>query len=251
MITRNGYIADSLEELPFKDIEATIIDLNGDNYINDWERRELLGDYMRERWGRLQETFEYTEENVRRINEANELLKASAERLARKAWRLYHAEKEHISRHPHGTFNNVSIETHLYVPRSVEMDKDKDGNLLPLVMGDVDETLWDALAAYYRLERCGGAMMSGHLYSIDDDYKSEDDFVSNVLWGSSCEEDPKSRSWGHDCLMDTEAVKDICFVWPFHSLVSHEYMALSDLIRIKGYKESITVEYVRIDNEND
>lgn len=247
MITRNGYIADNLERLSIGDIEATIIDLSRDNYINEWNRRELLGDYMRERWYKLQKAFEYTEENIWRLNEANELLKASAERVARKAWRLYHTEKEHFARHPHETFNNVSVDTHLYVPCCYETDKKRN----PLIVGDVEETLWDALAAYYKIERSGGIMMSCHLYSIDDDYKSEDDFVSNVLWGSSYEEDPKLRSWGHDCLMDMEAVKDICFVWPFHSLVSHEYMALSDLIKIRGYKESITVEYGRTDNEDD
>lgn len=247
MITRYGYITDNLYDLPLEDIEATIIDLGKDNYINDHERQSLMSDYMGARWTKLQDSFEYTPENVKLLNEANELLKSSAERVARKAWRMCHAEWENMKAKPYKSFNYVDLSTHLHVPHCYETDKDEN----PLVVGDVDERLWDALVGYYRLERCGGAMMSGHLYSHDRYCKCEDDFVCEVLWGLPYEEDTKKRNWGHDCLMDMDATRDICFVWPFHSLVSHEYVALSDLIKIKGYKESITVEYGRMDDEND
>jgi len=247
MNTRHGYISDNLERLSLKDIEATLIDLDHDNYINDWERRDLQCDYMQERWYRLQYSFEYTDENVRKLGEANELIKMSAERLARKAWRIYQAEKKSLKEHPRKNFNRVDLKCHLFVPRCYETDNEER----PLVEGDVDETLWNTLVSYWRLERCSGAMLSGYLYSHDEYCKTEDDFVSDVLWGSTCDEDPKRRSWGHDCLMDRKATDNICFVWPFHSLVSHEYVSLCDLIKIRGYKEAITVEYGKDDDKND
>lgn len=246
MITHYGYIADheSIYGMPQKDLEATIIDLDKDRYINEWDRRDLLNDYMSARWCMLQKSFEYTAENVRLLNDANELLKASAERVARKAWRIFQAELENLKAHPCKTFNYVIVGAHLHVPYSY--DTGKDGN--PLIAGDTDETLWDALTSFYRLERSGGILLPCNLYSYDNDYKSEDDFVCHVLWGLFFEEDPQERNWGHDCLMDMKATKDICFAWPFHSLVSHEYMTLGDLIKIRGYKEAITVEYGRIDD---
>lgn len=251
MTTRYGYIADpdSIYDLPLKDLEATIIDLDRDRYINEWEKRDLLSDYMSARWSMLQKQFEYTEENVRRLNDANELLKASAERVARKAWRIFQAEKTALSLTGEvgwgcKTFNYVIVKAHLYVPFCYETNKGG----LPFITDDVDETLWDALASYYRLERSGGILLPGTLYSYDESYKSEDDFVCQVLWSLPYEEEPQQRNWGHDCLMDMEATNGICFAWPFHSLVSHEYMALCDLIKIKGYKESITVEYGRMDD---
>lgn len=247
MTTRYGYISnpDAIYDMPQKDLEATIIDLDRDRYINEWERRDLLNDYMSARWGIMQKQFEYTDENVRLLNEANELLKASAERVARKAWRVFQAEKESLQAYPCKTFYYVMVEAHLHVPYSFGMDKDGQ----PLVVGDVDETLWDALTSFYRLERSGGILLPGSLYSYGESYKSEDDFVCQVLWSLPYDEDPKARNWGYDCLMDMEATKDICFAWPFHSLVSHEHMALSNLIKIRGYKESITVEYGRMDDK--
>lgn len=244
MITRYGYITDDLDKLSLEDLEATLIDLDKDSYIDDWERWNLMSDYMSARWVKLQKAFEYTHENIKLLNDANELLKASAERVARKAWRMCMAERAALAERPCKSFNYVDIETHLYVPHCFETDN--DGN--PLVVGDVDERLWEVLVSYYRHERSGGAMMSGHLYTFDQFVKSEDDFVCEVLWSLPFEDNPKIRNWGHDCLMDMEATKDICFVWPFHSLVSHEYLALSDLIKIRGYKEAITVEYGKNDN---
>lgn len=251
MITRYGYIADpdAIYEMPVKDLEAAIIDLDRDRYINEWEKRDLLNDYMSARWCIMQKQFEYTKENVHRLNEANELLKASAERVARKAWRVFQTEKAALfpaegTGDGCKTFNYVTVEAHLHVPYCYE--KDKGG--LPLIAGDVDETLWDALTSFYRLERNGGILLPGSLCSYGEQYDSEDDFVCEVLWSLPYDEDPKKRNWGHDCLIDMEATKDICFAWPFHSLVSHEYMALSDLIKIRGYKESITVEYGRMDD---
>jgi hypothetical protein len=243
MLIKQGYITGNLDELNAYDLECTIEDLDHSLFLDNGVRNELMEEYIQERWFKRQEMFQYTPENIKKLDEANELLKRSTEKISRRAWKIFQMERESMRRNPVKTFNQIEVEPHLMVPHAYEFYPKS------VFDGKIDVGLWDSLADYYHLERVGGILMGSSLSTMFDNDMSEDDYVSNSLWGVGIDETEKITSWGHGCMMDEDATKDICFVWPFHQLVSHENMTLSDLIKIKEYKELINVEYWRNDDD--
>ena len=60
--------------------------------------------------------------------------------------------------------------------------------------------------------------------------------IREVVYG--CQGDEKPTSWGMAGL-DRGKIKDICFVWPFHTQFEHCGFAMADILKIEGFNLEI------------
>lgn len=231
---RDGYLYESeeLERLPVDILEDIIIRIYRDDYLSRDAKEDLLKEYLGRRKHLLDKSFQYTDLNIQRLREMNELIERQSIEAIRTAYQIYQDELAEKAAHPE-TYVDREIKPMLKIPNDIYYDEQTD-----LIFTEKEEWIWNILCSPYNRSYwtfdmlCSMAILRTSRPDADCDA-----LIRECVYG--CEANEVFTSWGDVMCLDREKVKDILFVWPYHTVYDFCCFAMTDLFKIKKFNIKI------------
>lgn len=232
---KEGYLYDEevLYTLPVNVLEDIILRIHRDAYLSKNMQEELLKDYLSARKYALDKTFSYTEENLKQLADMNRLLEQQSIEAIQIAWQVYQEELAEKISHA-DTYRDVRITPYLYVPKDLYEHMQNEAFL------EKEELIWDILCSPNNSKhRINDILVHSPFCTSQTSRQDLNAVIRHVVYGCQGNEEP--TPWGMAGL-DREKIKDIRFVWPFHSLFEFCNFSIIDILKIKKFNITIKVE---------
>lgn len=229
---REGYLCseEDLDKLPVDILEDIIIHIHKDSYLSRDVRDDLMELYLENRKWKLDKAFLYTEENLQRLRDMNALIERQSTAALETAWQVWQDERAEKALHPE-SYRDVEITPALKVPATLYADAPG------CVFTEKEESVWDVLCSEDNFKYVHFPMLVSSAPFVTRcpryDLRA---VVRHVVYG--CQGDEEPTPWGMAGL-DWEKIKDICFIWPFHTLFEHCGFAMADILKIEGFNLEI------------
>lgn len=227
---RDGYLCgyDDLPQLPVDILEDIIIRIYQDDYLSRDAKLDLLKDYLEERKNKLDKAFAYTDENLKRLREMNDLIEQQSIEAIRTAYQLYLDKLAEKAAHP-DTFVDMEIKPMLKVPADIYYKESPD-----FIFTEKEERIWDVLCSPYNQNyQTFDILCSVAVFQTSKPDADCEATIREYVYG--CHGEEAFTSWGDVMCLDREKVKDILFVWPYHTIYDFCSFAMTDLFKIKKF----------------
>ena len=240
---------EDVKKLPVEVVEDMMWRAYDDVYLTPEDKMEILEVYIKCRWRLKQNSFVYNEENLKRMVAMNELLIKQTSEVVELACEIYLQELEENKKsvRPY----DLEVLPKLLVPCYMYDEYDEEvykGNFT-----ERDERIWWVLNSAYNKQKNYHDLL--HYSSLR--YNSADgtdcnhgreveQSVEDMLWGETLkDEEPEKKSWGCVMNIDREKTKEICFCWPFHTLLDFSGFCMEDILKIEWFNMKVEVSYER------
>lgn len=237
---------EDVKKLPVEVIEELMYRAYEDCYLTPEDKMEILEVYIQCRWSLKQKSFVYDEESLKRIVALNELLIKQTTEVMELAHEIYQQELEENKKLPRPY--DLEVLPRLLVPCYMYNGYDEEaykGNFT-----ERDERIWKVLnSAYNKQKNYHNLLHCSSFYYNSEEGKEQEEmegYVEDMLWGHMLkDEEPGVKSWGCVMNVDREKTKDICFCWPFHTLLDFCGFSLEDILKIERFNMEVEVNYER------
>lgn len=238
-----------VEKLPVEVVEDMMWRAYEDYYLTPEDKMEILEVYIKCRWYLKQKSFVYNEENLKSMVDINELLIKQTTEVAELAREIYVQELEENKKSP--CPYDLEVLPKLLVPCYMYYGYDEEaykGNFT-----ERDERIWNVLNSAYNKQKNYYNLLHCHSFCYNSEEGTEKESAENLercvddmLWGHTLkDEEPGTKSWGCVMNIDREKTADICFCWPFHTLLDFCGFCMEDILKIESFNLEVEVNYDR------